>query len=187
MPSYITRITNNNNEWINPSNAGIEQEENGFVGLNGFGFEEWWRNEQFQLIENGDLFQYGFLQSLNILNVHPRTIDEVYLYTRIEGENRIVAKLNNLIVLDQVGNIEDIENRFMDGIQNIRDLLLESVGDEAVERFNARPYAGNYLNPTIRCLFNFKVKVENIEYYGWENGNIVDVRCYYYRLIRFNL
>jgi hypothetical protein len=49
MP-YLTRITFNSNHWVLPSGRHDKcPGANLFEAIHGFGFEEWWRNENFRL------------------------------------------------------------------------------------------------------------------------------------------
>src|SRR5574343_450906 len=131
MP-YLTRITFNSNNWLLPS--GRHDKCSGtklFEAIHGFGFEEWWRNENFRLLEDGKVYQYGFLQSLNVLHVKPRVLDVLYLYTRYNGQDRIVAKLTNVVVLDQIKMCEDLKVRFEIGLQSVSNHILSVVSENA--------------------------------------------------------
>lgn len=131
---YIARLTHNNNNWTRPSckdgkcvsksNKPLYEEKAGF------GWEEWLFNPKNRVEENGEIYQYGFLQCFNTTPSNDeKTFEEVFLYTREcftnnpkEGTFYLVAKIKNIIKLskdnadyinlhfEQNGNFDSMRN-----------------------------------------------------------------------------
>jgi hypothetical protein len=180
--TYLTRITFNSNNWLLPSGRHDKcPGTNLFEAIHGFGFEEWWRNENFRLVEDGKVYQYGFLQSLNVLHVDPRDLDIVYLYTRYKKQDRIVAKLTNVVVLDQCNQCIELKECFENGLKIVEENIINSLGKSSQEIFKIGPTTSK--KNVKRCYFNFKVEINNIEFYGWENGHSVRPSSYYFKLL----
>ena len=108
--AYYTRLTYNSQNWLLPSGPlGKCGNNNSLLWefTAGFGFEEWYRNSNFQVKdENGVTWQYGYWQCFKNPNNHPA---EIYLdfttYTRKckkEGAQIIrVADYSEITVLSK--------------------------------------------------------------------------------------
>ncbi len=175
MPK-ITRITFNSSDWELPSGPQDKiHSENLFEGQFGFGFEEWWRNKLFQVQEPTGVFQYGFLQALNRPNRAIETLDLVHFYSRRNGENRIVATVRNLVIL------ENLPHDFQNEKSLIREHLETLIDPTSLLRFDD--------GPTCRdvgmSFLNFKANIEDINYLGWDNGIPVNINNYRFKMLNY--
>jgi hypothetical protein len=134
LGKYITRLTHNNNNWTKPSCKDGKCISTGnkrlYEQIAGFGWEEWLFNPKNRIEENGEIYQYGFLQCFNKTPLNEEIIyEKVFLYTRQcftenpkKGTYHLVAKIENLIQLSKkqldVINIQFKENGNFDIMRN---------------------------------------------------------------------
>lgn len=120
---YIARLTYNNNNWIKPSckdgKCISKSNKPLYEEIAGFGWEEWLFNPENRVKENGEIYQYGFLQCFNTEPLNEEIIyEKAYLHTRKcenknpkEGTFYLVAKIENLIKLSKE-NADYINHHF---------------------------------------------------------------------------
>jgi len=169
--SKITRITFNSSGWINPTGK-IDKciGKHLFEAQAGFGFEEWWRNPEF--VQDG--YQYGFLQVLNVIKQNNHDFSSLFLYTRKGNENRVVAHLKNIEVLplnfstDEMfsGQLNEIYRK-LQSLPNVKHLLFKN---------------GLYKKTIKRPYLNFRIKEVDIEYFEWENGEVIELKNYRFKI-----
>ena len=172
MP-YFARVTPNNNDWTSPSGhagkcPGTPNEPN-FECFAGFGFEEWFRNPCFQeMDENGDIWQYGYLQCFKLAkgnhlqNNQDTLFEDVCLWTRYcidgcEGGNVgqafPVAYISEIVVLNDESRKEK-NAHFFNCFNQIEVQLNNLIGQDAVNEFIHGPGGHsrlNLLNSRIKC------------------------------------
>lgn len=185
---YKTRITFNSNDWKEPTGRFDKCQGNTlFEYKNGFGFEEWWNNNNFQIQINSEIYQFGFLQALNVKTVKPREIDSITLYTKFESEYRIVAIIKNVTILNQTDLIRNLSSEtsiFSNALDTILFKLnkLNNQSDKK-EKINVAAFtAGPKCKNIERSFFNFKVKISDIDFFGWEKGKVIKIKNHRFKL-----
>jgi hypothetical protein len=159
---YFTRLTFNSNHWQNPS--GPEGKCPGLPGAPlwecsaGFGFEEWYRSENFRRTENGDVWQYGYWQCFKNPGNHAAGVyADFNVYTRkciggCDGANMgtslHVARYTEITVLSMNERLEAI-NYFDAALQDIRGNL-EQLGLDVHDTFVGQPNGYPQLNIKFR-------------------------------------
>lgn len=188
----FARITFNSNDWKHPSGLfgkcpGLWETEKGF------GFEEWFRNKSFQKEENGETWQYGYLQCFKSAKNHKgRTFQNVDIFTRqchcraknIDNRFIAVAHYNSIYVLTDKERII-AEEEFEDELQNVRNELVDLEVD-VINHFDPHPDGLPKIN------FKFKVRDENYLFdsinpiYCNPQNKMWRYRNFYYGQIVFN-
>ena len=170
--AYKTRLTFNSKDWQQPSGAyGKCPGTNNWECIAGFGFEEWYRNKDFQRDENGQIWQYGYWQCFKNPKTHPAGVYEDFtVYTRecpqgCTGDNQgkwyKVANYKKVVVLtaDERNNAVTI---FLNQLQQIRQTL-QNMGVNVNNYFNGQPLSK--ITTGFECpKINIKFLIEDEEY-----------------------
>lgn len=169
--SYYTRLTFNSLDWTEPSGEyGKCPGINNWECISGFGFEEWYRSNLFQINKNGEIWQYGYWQCFK----NPRTnIPGIYkdfsVYTRFcedgctgdnGGRGYLVAKYDEIYVLNENERIAAI-NIFGNALNSIRNLLF-NMGVDVDDNYDNQPNTFPKINIKFRLvdekyLYNQKI------------------------------
>jgi hypothetical protein len=111
MSNYLTRLTPNQNNWINPSGpigkCGLKK-KSPYEGKTHFGWEEWLfrdlLNPSLQL--NG--YCYGFIQAFHGKNKEQTFIENLYLYSReCKGPN------SKTYLTGSISNVEIVKTKLL--------------------------------------------------------------------------
>src|SRR5258706_1184944 len=102
IPTYVTRVTWNINEWRRPSGAGAKAETGTYVAQNGFGYEEWLNRTEWLL----DGWRYSFLQGIHkSRHALAGATVRVLLYTiNPLGERLYVGELTSAEIVDSAAS-----------------------------------------------------------------------------------
>ena len=153
--AYKTRLTFNSKDWQQPSGAyGKCPGDNNWECRAGFGFEEWYRNKDFQRDENGQIWQYGYWQCFkNPDTLSAGVYEDFTVYTRecpqgCKGNNKgkwyTVARYKKVVVLTAEERIEAVQH-FNNQIQHIRQTL-QNMGLDVINYFDGQPDGFPQLN-----------------------------------------
>lgn len=182
---YITRLTHNNNNWTKPSckdGKCITITQNKlYEEIAGFGWEEWLFSPYNRVVENGKIYQYGYLQCFNKTPSNEEKIyEEVFLYTRKchikkpkDGEYHLVAKIKNLIQLSQK-ELDKINTQFQQN-GNFDRMRNDNCVNE--EYFNTGPIPNGYR-------INAKFKVTDVKIDDAQTE--IEIKYYRFKIIKLN-
>lgn len=154
MP-YYSRLTYNSLDWKMPS--GLEGKCLGhqrylFECLAQFGFEEWYRSSDFQIEEEGEIWQYGYWQCFNDPNDEyaGNTLEDFLVYTKRcngncgkYGRCIKVARYSNIYVLSKEER-SHIEEYFSESLDVVRNILLNN--NVNVYNFDTLPGGNSRIN-----------------------------------------
>lgn len=116
---------------------------------------------------------------MNVIKQKDDKFPSLYLYTRKGNENRIVAHLKNVEVLSLNFTNDQIFATQLSGIYkklqalpNVKHLLFKNGPHKKAIR---RPY------------LNFRFKEVDIEYFGWENGELIELTNYRFKIFPISI
>lgn len=156
MPS--ARITFNTLDWSNPSGKSGKCPGKLWEKQAGFGFEEWYRNKSFQKEEEGEIWQYGYLQCFKEFNNHKgMTYFDVDFFTRqcngYKSNWILAAKYRSIYVLNDKERMAAVQY-FSNELLSIRTELIR-MGIDVASYYDNQPDNYPQLN------FKFMIKEEN--------------------------
>ncbi len=189
--SYFARVVSNSKSWQHPSGtAGKCAGDHNWECPCGFGFEEWYRNENFQIKEkDGRIWQYGYLQCFkNTSPYQPGIYADITLFTRkCEGKcarNAIgnwwkVAHYKEIEVLSQELREQAIQY-FSASLNTMRQELVNLVVN-VVECFDNQPLL-HTTHGDVQPKLNFRFQLRDEDFCFDKKTRFVPRNgCYRYR------
>jgi hypothetical protein len=171
--AYFARVVFNSINWQLPSGpAGKCKGANNWECTCGFGFEEWYRNERFQKIDDeGIVWQYGYLQCFKNLTSHQAGVyPDFTLFAKqckglcaknATGEWWTVAHYKNIVVLDEAERSQ-ARLDFALPLQTMR-TALNNLGVDVVKCFDGQPLS-NVTNGVVRPKLNIRFQLSDEDY-----------------------